>query len=199
MNLMARLSVPLLACLALPQISIADNASLPSFDGVMLQPTPKPLQDFELTDQDGRSFRFSSLRGAPALMLFGFAHCPDVCPTSLQKLALLKQSNPELKGVRVVMISVDAERDTAAALKEYLNHFSGDFIGLTGDPQHIREIATQFSAAFFKGEANATSGNYVVGHSGQVFAVDKAGNVRAEFYDASLDAMAGVTRALLAE
>ncbi len=165
----------------------------------MLQPTPKPLRDFELTDQDGRSFRFSSLRGAPALMLFGFAHCPDVCPTSLQKLALLKQSNPELKGVRVVMISVDAERDTAAALKEYLNHFSGDFIGLTGDPQHIREIATQFSAAFFKGEANATSGNYVVGHSGQVFAVDKAGNVRAEFYDASLDAMAGVTRALLAE
>ena len=189
----------LLACLALPQVSIADNSSLPSFDGVMLQPTPKPLQDFELTDQDGRSFRFSSLRGAPALMLFGFAHCPDVCPTSLQKLALLKQSNPELKGVRVVMISVDAERDTAAALKEYLNHFSGDFIGLTGDPQHIREIATQFSAAFFKGEANATSGNYVVGHSGQVFAVDKAGNVRAEFYDASLDAMAGVTRALLAE
>ena len=189
----------LLACLALPQVSIADNASLPSFDGVMLQPTPKPLQDFELTDQDGRSFRFSSLRGEPALMLFGFAHCPDVCPTSLQKLALLKQSNPELKDVRVVMISVDAERDTAAALKEYLNHFSGDFIGLTGDPQHIREIATQFSAAFFKGEANATSGNYVVGHSGQVFAVDKAGNVRAEFYDASLDAMAGVTRALLAE
>jgi protein SCO1/2 len=199
MNLIGRLTLSLLACLALPQVSIADNASLPSFDGVMLQPTPKPLRDFELTDQDGRSFRFSSLRGAPALMLFGFAHCPDVCPTSLQKLALLKQSNPELKGVRVVMISVDAERDTAAALKEYLNHFSGDFIGLTGDPQHIREIATQFSAAFFKGEANATSGNYVVGHSGQVFAVDKAGNVRAEFYDASLDAMAGVTRALLAE
>jgi protein SCO1 len=195
----ARLLLCLLTCLALPQVSIADNASLPSFDGVMLQPTPKPLRDFELTDQDGRSFRFSSLRGAPALMLFGFAHCPDVCPTSLQKLALLKQSNPELKGVRVVMISVDAERDTAAALKEYMNHFSGDFIGLTGDPQHIREIATQFSAAFFKGEANATSGDYVVGHSGQVFAVDKAGNVRAEFYDASLDAMAGVTRALLAE
>ena len=195
----ARLLLCLLTCLALPQVSIADNSSLPSFDGVMLQPTPKRLQDFELTDQDGRSFRFSSLRGAPALMLFGFAHCPDVCPTSLQKLALLKQSNPELKGVRVVMISVDAERDTAAALKEYLNHFSGDFIGLTGDPQHIREIATQFSAAFFKGEANATSGTYVVGHSGQVFAVDKAGNVRAEFYDASLDAMAGVTRALLAE
>ena len=195
----ARLLLCLLTCQALPQVSIADHASLPSFDGVMLLPTPKPLQDFELTDQDGRSFRFSSLRGAPALMLFGFAHCPDVCPTSLQKLALLKQSNPELKGVRVVMISVDAERDTAAALKEYLNHFSGDFIGLTGDPQHIREIATQFSAAFFKGEANATSGTYVVGHSGQVFAVDKAGNVRAEFYDASLDAMAGVTRALLAE
>ena len=75
--------------------------------------------------------------------------------------------------MRVVMISVDAERDTAAALKEYLQHFSGEFIGLTGDPQRIREIAAQFSAAFFKGEVNATSGSYVVGHSGQVFAIDK--------------------------
>ncbi len=132
-------------------------------------------------------------------MLFGFAHCPDVCPTSLQKLALLKQSNAELKNVRVVMISVDAERDSAAALKEYLQHFSGEFIGLTGDPQRIHEIARQFSAAFFKGDVNSSSGDYVVGHSGQVFAVDKGGNLRAEFYDASLDAMAGVTRALLAE
>jgi protein SCO1 len=165
----------------------------------MLSPAPKPIDDFELTDQDGRSFRFSSLRGEPALMLFGFAHCPDVCPASLQKLEFLKRSHPELKQVRVVMISVDAERDTAAALKEYLQHFSGEFIGLTGDPQLIRQIAAQFSAAFFKGDVNATSGSYVVSHSGQVFAIDRAGNLRAEFYDASLDAMAGVTRALLAE
>ena len=165
----------------------------------MLRPEPKPIADFELTDQDGRSFRFSSLRGEPALVLFGFVHCPDVCPLSLQKLKQLKQSDRELESVRVVMISVDAERDNAPALKEFLGHFSGEFIGLTGDPQRIHEIARQFSAAFFKGDSKPATGDYTVGHSGQVFAIDKAGNLRAEFYDASLEAMAGVTRALLKE
>ena len=177
----------------------ADSAPLPSFERVMLRPAPKPIADFELTDQDGRSFRFSSVRGEPALVIFGFVHCPEVCPLSLQKLKQLKQSDRELESVRVIMISVDAERDTAPALKEFLGHFSGEFIGLTGDPQSIHEIAKQFSAAFFKGDSNPATGDYVVGHSGQVFAIDKAGNLRAEFYDASLEAMAGVTRALLKE
>ena len=176
----------------------ANSTALPAYERVMLRPEPQPIADFELTDQDGRSFRFSSLRGEPALVLFGFVHCPDVCPLSLQKLKQLKESNGELKSVRVIMISVDAERDNAPALKEYLGHFSGDFVGLTGDPQRVHEIARQFSAAFFKGSANP-NGDYTVGHSGQVFAIDKGGNLRAEFYDASLEAMAGVTRALLQE
>src|SRR5262245_51984926 len=95
-------------------VAQADNASLSSFERVMVPSAPKPIADFELTDQDGRNFTFSSLRGKPALMIFGFVHCPDICPTSLERLRVLKQSNPELKDVRVVMISVDAERDTAA-------------------------------------------------------------------------------------
>jgi protein SCO1 len=177
----------------------ADNASLSSFERVMVPAAPKPIADFELTDQDGRNFRFSSLHGAPALIIFGFVHCPDICPASLERLRVLKKSNPELKNVPVVMISVDAERDTAAALRGYLQHFSGDFIGLTGDPQQIRQIAAQFSAAFFKGAMNTATGEYTVSHSGQVYAIDKGGNLRAELYDASLEAMAGVTKTLLAE
>jgi protein SCO1 len=185
--------------LALTRGVAADVAPLPAYDRVMLAPAPKPIADFALTDQDGRNFRFSSLRGEPALLIFGYVHCPDVCPLSLQKLKLLKESRPELKDVRVIMVSVDVERDTAAALREFLGHFSAGFVGLTGDPQQVQQIATQFSAAFFKAEANAATGNYAVGHSGQVFAIDKAGNVRAEFYDADPDAMAGVMRALLEE
>jgi protein SCO1/2 len=193
-------ALSLLVSSAAPATLLADGAaSLPTYDRVMLMPAPKPIADFELTDQDGRNFRFSSLHGEPALLLFGYAHCPDVCPLSLQKLKLLKDSKHELKDVKVVMVSVDAERDSAAALKEFMGHFSGEFIGLTGDPQRIREIATQFSAAFFKADTNPATGNYPVGHSGQVFAIDKAGNLRAEFYDADLEAMAGITRALLAE
>jgi len=189
----------LLASLALSQSVAADGATLPAYERVMLSPAPRPIADFELTDQDGRSFRFSSLRGEPALLIFGYVHCPDVCPLSLQKLKLLKESKRDLTKVPVIMISVDTERDSAAALKEFMGHFSGDFIGLTGDPQRIQQIAAQFSAAFFKGQASSATGNYDVGHSGQVYAIDKDGNLRAEFYGADLDAMAGVTRALLEE
>ena len=101
--------------------------------------------------------------------------------------------------MRVVMISVDAERDSAAALKEYLQHFSGEFIGLTGDPQRIHEIARQFSAAFFKGTRMRPAETMSWAIPARCLPSTKAGNLRAEFYDASLDAMAGVTRALLAE
>jgi protein SCO1 len=189
----------LFASLALAQGVAADTASLPAYDRVMLAPAPMPIADFALTDQDGQSFRFSSLQGEPALLIFGYVHCPDVCPLSLQKLKLLKESMPDLKDVRVIMVSVDGERDTAAALKEFLRHFSTGFVGLTGEQQQVQQIAAQFSAAFFKAETNAATGNYAVGHSGQVFAIDKAGNLRAEFYDPDLNAMAGVLRALLKE
>ena len=134
-------------------------------------------------------------------MLFGFAHCPDVCPTSLQKLTLLKQSEPELKNVRVVMISVDAERDTRAGAQGIPAVTSP--ASSSGSPaihSAFTRSRRQFSAAFFKGDVEPDQRETTsVGHSGQVFAIDKAGNLRAEFYDASLEAMAGVTRALLAE
>jgi protein SCO1/2 len=173
---------------------------LPSFERVMVPAAPKVISDFELTDQTGATFRFSSLQGEPALVFFGFAHCPDVCPAALAKLKLLKQSaDHELRQVRVVMISVDGERDTPESMREYLARFAPDFIGLTGDPRKVREIAAQFSAVFFKGQPRDTSGNYVIEHTSQVYAVDKSGRVRAEFYDASIEAITGVTKALLNE
>jgi protein SCO1/2 len=199
MSARARIPLVIAALIAACLSATAAPTQLPVYDRVMLAPAPMPIADFALTDQDGQSFRFSSLRGEPALLIFGYVHCPDVCPLSLQKLKLLKESQQDLKDVRVIMVSVDGERDTAAALKEFLGHFSTGFVGLTGEQQQVQQIAAQFSAAFFRAETNAATGNYAVGHSGQVFAIDKAGNLRAEFYDADLDAMAGVLRALLEE
>src|SRR5262245_31897890 len=169
---------------------VAANASapLPTYDRVLQRTPPRPIEDFTLTDQDGRAFHFSSLRGQPVLVFFGFAHCPDVCPAALAKLQMLKASHRELANLAVVMVSVDADRDTPAALKAYLANFKSGFTGLTGDPATIREIAQRFSAPYFKGQARP-SGDYLVQHTSQVYVVDKNGNLRAEFYDASLDAM----------
>ena len=73
-------------------------------------------------------------------------------------------------------------------MKEYLAQFSNDFIGLTAPPPEVKKLAGQFSTAFFK-QRTGTEGEYTMSHSPQVFVVDPAGQLRAELYAASIDAM----------
>ena len=196
-----RTSAPLAAVLALASAIAAagERAAIPALQGVYLSPAPAAVADFTLTDQAGRPRSFSSLRGEPALVFFGFTHCASICPNALGRLKLLHESRGgALKAARIVLISVDGARDTPSRLKSYLDPLSPDFIGLTGDPQATAKIAAQFSAAFFK-EPAAKDGSYNVMHSTQAFAVDKAGRLRATFADASIEDMATITALLLAE
>jgi protein SCO1 len=176
-----------------------DAASLPALERVTVLAEPKAIADFTLTDQDGRPRTLASLRGAPLLIFFGFTHCPDVCPAALSKLKLLQESDGgALKGARVVMISVDGERDTPAVMKKYLAPLSRDFIGLTGTPRTVADIAARFSAVAFK-EPPDRSGNYNFYHSSLVYLLDREGRLRASFFDASIENMATVTRLVLNE
>ena len=173
--------------------------ALPRLDRVYVNPEPAPIADFTLTDQEGKPLAFSSLRGDPVLVFFGFTHCPSICPTTLARLRSLHAARDgALKSARVVLISVDGDRDTPERLKAYLAPLSADFIGLTGDPKATSKIAARFAAVFFK-EPAAKDGSYNVMHSTQVFAVDKAGNVRASFVDASIEDMATITQLLVDE
>ena len=119
-------------------------------------------------------------------------------PRPMRLRALQVAQGGELRAARIVMISVDGERDTPAALQAFLATFSPDFIGLTGDPRMATKIAARFSAVFFK-EPAGKDGNYKVGHSGQIFVVDKQGRLRASFADASIDDMAQVVALLVQE
>src|SRR5688572_22330748 len=78
-----RTSAPLAAAFALATAIAAagERAALPALDRVYLNPAPVPVADFTLTDQSGKPRAFSSLKGEPALVFFGFTHCPNVCPT----------------------------------------------------------------------------------------------------------------------
>lgn len=188
-----------LALLAAAAIAASEPPALPALDRVYVNPAPGPLPDFTLTDQDGKARSFSSLRGEPVLVFFGFTHCPNVCPAALSRLKALHAANGgALARARIVLISVDGERDTPARLKSYLAPLSVDFIGLTGDPKLTSKIAAQFAAVFFR-EPAAKDGGYNVQHSTQVFAVDKAGRLRATFANASIEDMAAVTSLLLKE
>ena len=195
-------ALAVLLCLLVFQgmlVATADTV-LPSYERVRVLQPARSISDPELIDQNGRPFQLSQLRGQVALVFFGFTHCPDVCPTTMAKFRQLQRSGDvDPEKVAFVLVSVDAERDTPAVLKAYLEKFSPQFIGLTGDTGAIKAIAKEFSASFFKSNPSGGGGDYSVAHSPQAFVLDPAGQLRAEFYSPSVEAMAGITLALLSE
>lgn len=175
------------------------ETTLPSYDRVRIFEPPRLISDSQLVDQDGNPFKLSQLRGRVALILFGFTNCPDVCPLTMAKFRQLQRSGDvDAEKVAFVLVSVDPERDTPSNLKAYLNKFSPEFIGLTGDLATISAIRRDFSASAFQGNPSE-GGSYTVAHSTQSFVLDPQGRLRAEFYSPSIEAMAGITLALLAE
>jgi protein SCO1/2 len=141
-------------------------------------PHAKAIDDFHLTDNQGRAFSLRDLQGKPALVFFGFTHCPDVCPTTLAKLAQIKKQSG-LPRLRVVFVTVDPERDNASTVDRYVRAFDPDFIGLTGDPRTITQLAAQFGVAVSKVEL--PGGDYTMDHSAVVFLLNDRGQIAGIF------------------
>ena len=183
-------------CLAAWIAWLAPGAAVASApERTMLAEPPAALPAFQLTDQRGRPFKSSQFAGSPSLVFFGFTHCPSICPGTLQRLRLFVDKHPEFRTLKVVLISVDGDRDSPEVMAEYLANFSPDFIGLTGTPAKVASVAQGFKAAFFKGPV-AQGGGYNVDHSSQVYLVDSSYRLRATFFNAPDEAMASVIRSL---
>jgi len=177
----ARLTVAAAAlCAALAGYWMAqqlDRASPRLASGTWL-PRPKPVGEFRLTDTTGRDFTRRDLGGAPTLVFFGFTHCPDVCPTTLMKLAQVRK-RAGLEGLRVLFVSVDPQRDTAALLGLYLHAFDPAFLGLTGDPEPILTLAANFGVAASR--VQLPGGDYTMDHSAVLFLLDARARIAAIF------------------
>lgn len=125
--------------------------------------------DFALTDSKGQTVRWSDFAGKYRVVYFGYAYCPDICPTDMQRVAQglkeLKANDPE-KAARIqpIFITIDPERDTQAVVGEFTAAFSPDIIGLTGTPEQIAATAKTFKVFYQKGEAQP-GGGYLVDHS----------------------------------
>jgi protein SCO1 len=176
--------------------SAAATAAAPAPERTLLAEPPRAIADFQLTDQAGKTVKLADLRGAPVLMFFGFTHCAQICPAALNQLRQLeRQHRAELGKTRIVIVSVDGERDSPAAMKAWLQPISTSFIGLTGAPARVHNIAAQFSAAFYKVQVpGASAGEYSMEHNSQIFLLDGKGRLRATFFNAPLATMAAVTR-----
>jgi protein SCO1/2 len=130
---------------------------------------PRTLSDIQLTDSDGHPFTTQNLQGKPSLVFFGFTHCPDVCPTTLVKLAQVKKT-AALAGIQVLFITVDPQRDTPQAVGKYAHSFDPTFIGLTGDQAAIDRVTRAFAVAAVR--VDLPGGDYTMDHSAAVFLVN---------------------------
>jgi len=172
----------------------AAMAAAPAPERTLVANPPRAIADFQLKDQTGKTVKLADFRGAPALIFFGFTHCSTACPTMLHQLRELeRQHKAQLGKTRIVVISVDGERDTPEAMQSWLQPLSPNFIGLTGAPAQVHNIAAGFSATFFK-VPGQKPGEYSVEHNSQVFLVDAQGRLRATFFNAPLATMAEVTQ-----
>ncbi|NWW16798.1 SCO2 protein, partial [Falcunculus frontatus] len=136
--------------------------------------------DFQLLDTEGTPRSKADFLGRWVLLYFGFTHCPDVCPEELEKLGRaveLLERDPQLPPVQPLFVTVDPERDDAAALERYLRDFHPRLVGLTGTPEQVRAAAAAFRVYVSAGPRDA-DGDYVVDHSVLTFLVDPDGLCR---------------------
>jgi protein SCO1 len=130
----------------------------------------------ELADHTGKPRRLEDWRGKAVVLVFGFTHCPDVCPTTLADIALaLKELGPDAERVQVLMVSVDPERDTPQALAKYVSAFDPRFVALRGDLEATRKAAQEFKVYF---EKRKQGESYTVDHSAQSYVIDPQGKLR---------------------
>lgn len=133
---------------------------------------PMTRPSFTLTDTDGRPYDFAAATGGRGtLLFFGYANCPDVCPTTMADIAsALRQVPPEVRAeVSVVFITTDPLRDTGPALRRWLNRFDPTFVGLTGTPAQVAHVERLVGVPLAEQE-QVPGGGYSVTHAAQVTA-----------------------------
>ena len=140
--------------------------------------TEMPIADiggpFTLTGSDGKPFASERLAGRPAAIFFGFTRCPDVCPTTLARLAKLRrQLGMGDDGFAIVFITVDPERDKPADVGQYAALFGTPVIGLAGSPTDIERVKKLFGV--YSAKAPQPGGDYSVNHTAAVFLLSRDG------------------------
>lgn len=168
---------------------------------------PRELPDFNLAQSDGTRLVPGELRGHWTLVFLGFTTCPDVCPTTLMTLAGAQkqwEALPEAIRPRVLLVSVDPERDTPTRLGDYAASFHPDTLAATGDLPALEKFATALGFVFRKAPGATFDTNpqdYTVDHSAHLAVLDPqgrlAGLVRPPFdaaaIAADLTALTGTT------
>jgi protein SCO1/2 len=131
-----------------------------------------------IPDTEGRIRRLEDFKGEVTLVFFGFTRCPDVCPTTLMRLRQARAAvGPDADKIRVLLVSVDPERDTPAVLGAYVKNFDPSFVGLRPEPAELPKVVKAFHAIAEKVPVG-DAGEYTVDHSGTIYVYDRSNRMR---------------------
>lgn len=157
-------------------------------------------KELDLTDFNGKRRRLADFRGKVVLLFFGYANCPDMCPTTLAKLGHgMRLLGADADGVQGLFVTVDPKRDTPQVLAQYVPAFHPAFLGLYGTEQQTASAAKEFKV-YFQAQKPGDSGFYTVDHSGPVYALDRRGRLRLFIKpEMDVESMARDLRVLLKE
>ena len=135
---------------------------------------------FQLTDHAGRIVTEKSLQDRPTLIFFGFTHCPDICPTSLFEISeVLRAMGKDADRINAYFVSVDPERDTSEAMKNYLSSFDPHLKGLTGNLDQVTKVITAYRV--YARKVPLKDGDYTMDHTALIYLMDRYGKFVAPF------------------
>ena len=158
---------------------------------------PVAAPPLDLVDQNARAFHLDRFAGTPLLLYFGYTNCPDVCPATVgvvaEVTALLDRDQA------AVFVTVDPERDTVAAMRDYVRHLAPGWTGLTGSAEQIRVAAEAYGVTYKRIATDGAQG-YLISHSADLFLVDGEGRLTHRFpFDTPAAEIAADIRALASD
>jgi protein SCO1/2 len=135
-------------------------------------------RDFKLADHNGQQRTLADFRGKVVVIFFGFAQCPDVCPTAMAELAEVKRLlGADAGKLQGLFVTLDPERDTPEVLKAYMGNFDPAFLALRPEAQELPDLAKHFKI-FYKKNEGKTAGSYTLDHTAASYVFDPQGRVR---------------------
>lgn len=154
---------------------------------------------FSLKDADGKVRTLADFKGKVVVLFFGYAQCPDVCPTTMTEMAQVKQQlGKDGDKLQVLFLTVDPARDTPEVLKAYMGAFDPSFVALIPTPEELAAVAKDFKV-YYKKVDGKTLTSYSMDHSAASYVYDTQGRLRLYArYGAGVPTMVADVKALLA-
>nr|WP_242612695.1 SCO family protein [Corticibacter populi] len=191
------LALTLAGAAALGLAACRQEPAKPSFHSVDISGASY-AKDWHMPDANGQPRSLADFAGKAVYVFFGFAQCPDVCPTTMLEMAEVKQAlGADGDRLQIVFVTVDPERDTPEIMRAYIGSFDPDAVALVGSPEQVAAMAKDFKV-FYQKVPGPSESTYTIDHSAGGYLYDPQGQLRLYVkYGTPMDQLTADIRTLL--